>query len=145
MREGKPLKTRKEVDIMTKMTKKNAFTIAQEALSTIETAEATEAWNILQKEIERLERNALKAKSGERKMTKTQRENVALKEQIAGILANYENGIQAKEIAAEMGLSVQKISALCKQLVEEGAIVKTEGAKHVTLFALANEEEEVEG
>ena len=130
---------------MTKMTKKNAFAIAQEALSTIETAEATEAWNVIQKEIERLERNALKAKSGERKMTKTQRENVALKEQIAGILANCENGTQAKEIAAEMGLSVQKVSALCKQLVEGGAVVKTEGAKHVTLFALANEEEEVEG
>ena len=145
MREGKPLKTRKEVDIMTKMTKKNAFAIAQEALSTIETAEATEAWNILQKEIERLERNALKAKNGERKLTKTQRENVELKIQITGILTNRENGVQAKEIAAEMGLSIQKVSALLKQLVAEGHVMKTEGAKHVTLFALATEEEEVEG
>jgi len=130
---------------MTKMTKKAAFAIAQEALSTIETAEATEAWNVIQKEIERLERAALKAKTGERKLTKTQKENLVVKTEITGIIANHEGGMQAKEIAAELGLSVQKISALCKQLVEEGIVAKTEGAKHVTLFTLATEEEEVEG
>ena len=126
---------------MTKMTKKNAFAIAQEALSTIETAEATEAWNVIQKEIERLERNALKAKSGERKLTKAQREVAEFREAVMVALAKKSEPIQCGELAKEIGVSSQKMSAALRKLVEEGRIVKTIGPKKVSLFAAIEQTE----
>ena len=126
---------------MTKMTKKNAFAIAQEALSTIETAEATEAWNVIKKEIERLERNALKAKSGERKLTKAQREVAEFREAVMVALAKKSEPIQCGELAKEIGVSSQKMSAALRKLVEEGRIVKTIGPKKVSLFAAIEQTE----
>lgn len=129
---------------MTKMTKKTAFAIAQEALSTIETAEATEAWNVIQKEIERLERNALKAKSGERKLTKAQREVAEFREAVMEALAEKIKPVQCGELAKEMNVSGQKMSAALRKLVEEGRVVKTTGPKKVSLFAVAEQVEVIE-
>ena len=48
-----------------KMTKKTAFAMAQEALNTIDTEDARMAWDVIQKEIDRLERVAMKAKTSD--------------------------------------------------------------------------------
>lgn len=76
------------------------------------------------------------AKPATRKPTKAQRENEVVKTQIADTLATFDEGVQAKAIADAMGLSVQKISALLRQMVEDGIVIKTVGAKKVSLFAL---------
>ena len=80
------------------------------------------------------------AKAGVRKPTKTQRENAAVKESIVALLNTIEEPVQAKVVAEALTLSTQKVSALLNQLVAEGIVVKTEGAKRVTLFGLAESE-----
>lgn len=78
----------------------------------------------------------LDKKSGaSKKPTKTQTENEALKERILEIL-DY-TGKRATEIATEVGLSSgQKASALLSQMVKDGTVIRLEGEKRVTLFAL---------
>lgn len=83
------------------------------------------------------------AKPGVRKPTKTQRENEVIKDTIVETLATFEAGVQAKVVADALALSTQKTAALLNQLVADGIVVKTEGAKHVSLFALATGNEEV--
>ena len=69
----------------------------------------------------------LAKKSGSKKPTKTQEENVALKEEILSVVT--EVGATVTEIqskSATLGaLSNQRVSALLKQLVECGQVVKT--------------------
>ena len=81
------------------------------------------------------------AKAGVRKPTKTQRENATVKESIVALLNTIEEPVQAKVVAEALTLSNQKVSALLNQLVAEGIVTKTEGAKRVTLFGLAEGEE----
>lgn len=73
--------------------------------------------------------NALKAsiekkRSQERKPTKTQIANVSVKAAIVDALADGELHV-AKEIGETLGFSVPKVSALLKQLVEEGKVERT--------------------
>lgn len=80
--------------------------------------EIIEKWNAMLTALD-------KKNSAERKPTAKQTENVGIK---AAIVAGMETGEQytAADIAkAHEGLTVQRVSALLTQLVNEGAIVKT--------------------
>jgi hypothetical protein len=77
-----------------------------------------------------------KRASGERKPTATQKANVAVKEAIAEFLGTVEFAT-ATEVGKACGeISNQKASALLKQMVDEGSVVKfTE--KRKTYFKIA--------
>ena len=81
---------------------------------------------------------ALNKKSGSKKPTKTQEENVSLKEEIVSVLTS--EGATVTEIQTKsetLGtLSNQRVSALVKQLVEAGRVVKTIDKKK-SYFSLA--------
>ena len=85
--------------------------------------------------------NALKASlekraSGERKPTATQKANVAIKEAIAEFLGGVEFAT-ATEVGKACGeISNQKASALLKQMVDEGSVVKFTD-KRKTYFKVA--------
>ena len=71
------------------------------------------------------------------KPTKTQVENAGIKaELLTHITAE---GVRCGDLAAAVGISGQKASALLSQMVREGTCRKVEGAKRVTLFALPAE------
>ena len=123
---------------MTKMTKKEAFKMAQEALSTIQTADADRAWTVIQNEIDRLERVALKAKSGE---TKADREKAAFRQAVLELVADKGEAMRAGDVAHEMGVSTQKASAALNALVAEGALRKVIGEKRAVLFTADLSEE----
>lgn len=127
----KPLKTEKEVITMekTKMTYVAALNTVLDTCTL--DPEVAEKLTALKDSIAK--RNA---KPATRKPTKAQRENEIVKTQIADTLATFDEGVQAKTVADAMGLSVQKISALLRQMVEDGIVIKTVGAKKVSLFAL---------
>jgi len=127
----KPLKTEKEVTLMEKT--RLTYTAALESvLDGFElTDEVREKLEALKASLEK--RNA---KSGTRKPTKTQRENAELKVKLADFVTGTD-GVRAKDVAEHFELSTQKASALLKQLVDEGTLVKAEGEKKVTLFKVA--------
>lgn len=129
---------------MDKMTKKVAFGLAMDALETIDTDEARAAVEVIEKEVARLERVALKARSGE---TKADKEKAAFRQTVLEVLADAGTKMRATDVAKELDVSCQKASAALKVLVESGAVVKSEGEKRVTLFAVAtaDADEEVEG
>ena len=92
------------------------------------------AGNLNEETVERL--NALKAQlakrnSGERKPTKTQKENEVIKGRILEVLTA--EGRQCKDIASDVEISVNKASALLKQLVE-GGLADNYTEKRVTYF-----------
>ena len=65
---------------------------------------------------------SLQKKSANRKPTKTQKENVAIKETILEVLKDSENPMTVSEILMdsrlEQGITSQKVSALLKQMCE---------------------------
>lgn len=85
--------------------------------------------------------SALKAQVAKRhsssKPTKNQIANEGIKEQIISVLANYEN-VTVKELLELLDgdYTSQKISALLRQLVTAGKVVKTT-EKKVSRFSLA--------
>ena len=87
----------------------------------------------------------LDKKAQNKKATKTQEQNVGIKATILKVLATIGNGTVTdiqngnEELSA---LSNQKVSALVRQLVESGEVVKTIDKKK-SIFSLA--ESEVEG
>jgi len=126
---------------MTKMTKKVAFTLAQDALNTIDTNEAREAWDVIQKELDRLERVALKAKTTETKADKAKAE---FRQTVLELVADT-GAMRAGDVAKALGVSTQKASAALNALVGTGAMRKVEGEKRAVLFTTEMEEGEVEG
>lgn len=70
---------------------------------------------------------ALNKKSGSKKPTKTQEENVSLKEEIVSVLTSEGATVTEIQTKSEVlgTLSNQRVSALLKQLVEAGRVVKT--------------------
>lgn len=106
---------------MTKMTYAVAIDSALNGVVTDEVREKLEA----------LKAQLAKRNKGERKPTKTQRENEGVKAQIADLLTN--EGKQCKDIAEALGISGQKCSALLKQMVEAGLAEKY-AEKRVTYF-----------
>ena len=87
----------------------------------------------------------LNKKAQNKKATKTQEQNVGIKATILKVLATIGSGTVTdiqngnEELSA---LSNQKVSALVRQLVENGEVVKTTDKKK-SIFSLA--ENEVEG
>ena len=87
----------------------------------------------------------LNKKAQNKKATKTQEQNVSIKATILEVLATIGSGTVTdiqngnEELSA---LSNQKVSALVRQLVESGDVVKTTDKKK-SIFSLA--ESEVEG
>ena len=129
----RPPRGQKESDLMTqKMTKKAAFVIAQNALESIETEEARQAWDVIQKEIERLERTALKAKTTETKADKAKAE---FRQTVLELVADNGNAMRAGDVAQALEVSVQKAAAALNALVAEGALRKVDGEKRTVLFA----------
>ena len=141
MREGKPLKTRKEEMNMTeKMTYTKALETVVMSGKGIYSDEVIEKLEALKAQ---LEKRAQYKGSG--KPTKAQREVAEFREAVMAVLAEKAEPVQCGELAKEMEVSGQKMSAALSKLVKEGRVVKTTGAKRVALFAVAEEEGEVEG
>ena len=87
----------------------------------------------------------LNKKAQNKKTTKTQEQNVSIKATILEVLATIGRGTvtEIQNGNAELSaLSNQKVSALVRQLVEAGKVVKTVDKKK-SIFSLA--ENEVEG
>ena len=82
----------------------------------------------------------LAKKSVSKKMTKTQVENEEIKNKIVDVLGTFENGATASEVlgadVAFSGMSNQKISALLKQLVDSGVVIKSSDKKK-SIFSVA--------
>ena len=80
----------------------------------------------------------LEKKAGNKKPTKTQEENVAIKDEILSVLTN--EGVTVTELQgkSEMlgGLSNQRVSALLRQMITEGKVVKSVDKKK-SYFSLA--------
>ena len=87
---------------------------------------------------------SFKNKAQNKKATKTQEENVGYKAEILKVLADAKNGmtvsevIKASEVLGEF--SNQKVSALMRQLVEEGKVEKTMDKKK-SIFTIVAEVE----
>lgn len=83
----------------------------------------TEVVEFAQKSID-----ALDSKNEKRRntMNATQKANVGLMEQIKELLVQKNETMVASEIAESLGLSTQKVSALCSKLVENGEIATLE-------------------
>lgn len=79
-------------------------------------------------------------KAGARKgLTKIQKENVGIKNDIITVLA--ENGaMTATAIGNELGISCQKTSALLKQMVDDNEVIKKKDGK-ATVFTVIEETE----
>lgn len=120
---------------MTKMTKKTAFTMAQEALNTIETEEARQAWDVIQKELDRMERVALKAKTTE---TKADREKAAFRQTVLEFVVDHGEAVRAGDVAKALDVNVQKVSPALNRLVDEGTLVKFVGEKRVNFYKVAD-------
>ena len=118
---------------MTKMTKKTAFALAMDALDTIDTDEARAAWDVIQKEIDRLDRAALHAKTTE---TKADKAKAGFRQTVLELVADKGEALRAGEIAKELGVSTQKASATLKILVDTGALIKVDGEKRTVLFTV---------
>ena len=85
--------------------------------------------------LEALKIQLAKRNKGERKPTKTQRENESMKEDMWAYVS--ENGAKrASEVAVYFGVSGQKASALLNALVKEGRLDKVT-EKRVTYFRVA--------
>ena len=82
---------------MDKMTKKTAFALAMDALDTIDTDEARAAIEVIDKEIARLERAALKAKSTE---TKADKEKAAFRQTVLELVADQGEALRAGDVAS---------------------------------------------
>ena len=76
-----------------------------------------------------------KRNKGERKPTKTQRENEGLKEDMWAYISE-DGAKRASEVAVYVGVSGQKASALLNALVKEGRLDKY-AEKRVTYFRVA--------
>lgn len=95
---------------MTKMTYVSALDVAINAVA--DNAEVAEKLTALRAQI-------AKKNSAERKPTKTQVANDALKGQIVDAL---DEGVTASEVAEKFGISNQKASALLTALVKDGLV-----------------------
>ena len=116
-----------------KITKKEMFTMIKAQVK-----DNAEMVAFIDHEIELLDK-----KASNKKATKTQEANVGIKSTILAVLEGGKSMTvtEMQGASAELGeLSNQKVSALVRQLVEAGEIVKTIDKK-VSRFSLANEGE----
>jgi predicted transcriptional regulator len=73
-----------------------------------------------------------KRKNAPRKPTQAQRENVRIKQDIFDALTDAEAPLRASAIATEVEQSVQKVTALLRQLVADKLVERIENKKVVT-------------
>ena len=115
-----------------KMTKAHMFTIIKGVPAVAENAEMVA---FIDHELELLAK-----KSASKKPSKKNEENEVLKDKIVEVLGTFENGATVSEILATggdfTGMSNQKISALVRQLVLDGTVVKTTDKKK-SIFSVA--------
>ena len=117
-----------------KVTKKDQFRTLYELVENSNVANKTDLLGFIDHEIELLEK-----KASAKTQTKTQKENIGIKDIIVKVIEDNEKPMTITEMLAceELnGFTNQKISALCKQLVESGVLVKSTD-KRKTYFALA--------
>lgn len=110
-----------------KMTKKNWFEELKNVVSASEYENKEEALKFLDREIELLNK-----KSSKNSMTKTQKENVEVVKKIKAALGTFEKAVTITELQKTEELSEysnQKLSALLKQMVTAGEVVRTEEKK----------------
>jgi DNA-binding transcriptional regulator GbsR (MarR family) len=114
------------------MTEKMTYTKALESVLSMElTAEVREKLEALKTQLEK--RSASKST----KPTKAQREAAEFTESVYTALAGHAEPMRCGDLATELGVSGQKVSAALSKLVKAGTVVKTEGEKHVSMFAVA--------
>lgn len=111
-----------------KMTYAQAIDMAL-AIETFDNEEARER-------LEALKAQLAKRGSAKKGLTKVQKENEVLKEQMLGVLEAEVDGMTATEIGNALAVTCQKASALLGQLVKEEKVVKAKDGK-VTRFVLA--------
>lgn len=108
-----------------KMTKREYFTILRETYPK-DAANAEEVLAFIDHEIELL----AKKNTSEKKPTKTQIENEGNKQIVLNTLAAFTDGKTISEIQAAneilAGMSNQKVSALVRQMVQDGSLVRIE-------------------
>lgn len=109
----------------TRVTKRELFGRVYTVLAN---AGETELAEFIGAELTRLNKRAAAPKT----LTKAQRENVAVKQAIVNVLAEAEEPLRATAIAKELGISVQKATALLRQLVEAKAVIREAEGKVVT-------------
>lgn len=95
--------------------------------------------NITDEVVERL--NDLKAQlakrgSGHKGLTKTQKENEVLKNQILENLKAEVDGMTATEVGNSIGATCQKASAILRQMVEAEVVRKDKVGKVVRFYAV---------
>ena len=85
----------------------------------------------VKEKLEALKASIAKRNGGERKPTKTQKENEVLKGQILDAVVEP---MTAGEVATQFVISKQKASALLNALVKDGKMSKAVGEKRKTFF-----------
>jgi predicted Rossmann fold nucleotide-binding protein DprA/Smf involved in DNA uptake len=107
------------------------FVNSMDAGSFLTTDERIEYSAFITHEIDLLDRKH----GGKTTKSKSQIENDGIKENIAVVLGS--DALTATAVAASLDLTVQKISALLRQMVDDGAVVRTESKGKVkTTFSL---------
>ena len=118
----------------TKMTKRDYFNAILAVLATVEDTDVSGLTAFVNHEIELLEN-----KRSSTKPTKTQTENLAVKETIISVLKEIGKPVTITEMqkfSAELAeFSCQKLSALLKQLVENDKTVTKVTEKKKTYFS----------
>ena len=115
------------------MTEKMTYSKALESVLAMElTDEVREKLEALKASLEK--RSA--SKSG--KPTKAQREAAEFTESVYAQLVEMGSAVRCGDLATALGVTGQKTSAALRKLVEAGRVVKTEGEKKVSLFAVAS-------
>jgi hypothetical protein len=121
---------KKEVYFMEKMTNVKALTYVKDNFTDMpaDVAEKIDAMIV-----------SLQKKSANRKPTKTQKENVAIKDTILEVLKDSENPMTVSEILMdsriEQGITSQKVSALLKQMCEVDMTARKEIDKRKSVFS----------
>ena len=117
--------------------KKGKVFKAMEKITITERINSINFETLTQDEFNFLVERALKSirkSSGVRKPSKTQVANEGLKADLLGILGE---GMTATDAGKALDISVQKASALLKQMVDTGAVVRLKEGK-ATLFRVAD-------
>ena len=118
----------------TKMTKRDYFNAILAVLATVEDTDVSGLTAFVNHEIELLENKRSTAKP-----TKTQTENIAVKETIVSVLKDIGKPVTITEMqkfSADLSeYSCQKLSALLKQLVENDKTVTKVTEKKKTYFS----------
>lgn len=122
---------------MEKKTKKDMYvTIAQIC------SEQQDIVDFCNHEIELLEKKN-KRSGGTRTMTPNQKENEEIKEQVRKVLKEEAQSINELLVAIDKDLTNQRMSAIMKQLVDSGEVIKEKIGK-LTGYKKANPKDETE-